>query len=209
MSIVSIKCPVCGGQVKIRDEWDEGYCIYCGHRIYNIISAPLRDLPSGIDASAPVKADGVFVKISDALSDIYLLQRTGIKKAKLDMLSEVDIGSADDEESKSKYSAQLRNICSSIGALPYEMTLKAWSEMKRAASGIYDGCAICTMYPEFTDTFMVSVDKMHDLTKMKWRSAFRKFGMYRTSMMEILTIRNKTLIAKRWLKAPGPPSENV
>lgn len=203
VSLISIKCPDCGGQVKIRKEWEEGYCIYCGHKISNTYIKSLENLPSEPAHGGPVSADVIYNKINNALTGLYSLGRSSLKKAKLEILSRVDMEQANDGESKNKYAAELKGLCMSIGALPYEMTWNVWTGMKNAASRIYDGCAICTMYPEFSGAYLVSVEKLFDLTNMKWRSAFRKFGMFHSEWQEMNKIRDKTVMAKRWLLEPG------
>lgn len=187
--------------MKIEDDWEEGFCMYCSSKVPNVFAAARKTLPAVPKETGPSPADRIFAKICDALSDAFIKDSSDIEKIRMEILAETDMSGADNEISRIKYAKELIDISRMIEVIPYEMTHKVWTCIKVAGAAVYRGCAVCMMYRDYAGAFLVSVEKLSDLEKMKWDSVFRKPTLYGIRKADVEEVRKRTSRAERWLKS--------
>jgi hypothetical protein len=208
MTVIVTKCPKCGGQIKLREQWEEGFCIYCGSKVKNDLAVIKYD-----DSHCETNDDTVDTllnRLCEKLSAENIRGCLDIQRVKTSVQSHfTDYGNRI-RRSKNKYAKKMNDYCHRVGTLTYETTKNNWEELKDAVSEMNEGCALCMAYDEFSDAFLKSVEKLSSVLSLKWEtSRFKRRNAPNVDMKELSEMRSRTDAVKAWLKRRQEEGQNA
>ncbi len=194
-----MKCDRCGGQVKIEEHWEEGFCVFCGTKVRNdIISIDPSEYGACADADPSVDETlrAIAVQLnSEQVGDVSEMQRFNESmKARFTKYGDSL------RSSKARYAGDIERFCHNVWRLPYEATRRTWDDLREAVEDLELGCAICLAYDDFTEAYMQGIDKLSDLLRMKWRPSRLNPQAPRIDRQELDELRGRTHTARSWLR---------
>lgn len=200
MTLVVHKCPKCGGQVKLEEQWKEGFCVYCGSKVKNNLIW-IRSFNFD-NACADRDVEETLHCIVEELNTKDIKEASDIQRIKESMQVRFTRYGDNFRNSKAKYANDANDFFQRVGCIPYEATKNTWDELKDAVSSVEDGCAICMAYNDFTDAYLSSVEKLSSVLKMKWESSYiwKRKNALKVDKRELIKMRKRIYAAQAWLR---------
>ncbi len=200
LTLVVHKCPKCGGQVKLEEQWKEGFCVYCGLKVKNSLVWIRLLSTDRIDTDSDVEK--TMNDIVEELNHEKITEASDIQRIKESMQTRFMRYGDKFRDCRAKYANDTNEFCHRVGSIPYEATKNTWEELKESISKVENGCAICMAYNEFTDAYLSSIDKLSSVLKMKWESSsiLKRRNAPNVDKKELIMMRNKLYVAEAWLR---------
>lgn len=193
MTLIVHRCPHCNGQVKLKEEWNEGFCVYCGFKVQNDLLRMNAIKAGTVEYDEEIEI--AIVKMAEEIIRSDVTEGSHIQKIKNTVLTGCRLVTDRYRHSEGKFVGDLEHICRRIALIPYEASKKTWDEVRIAANDAVNGCAICMAYAELSDSYIACMEKMEDLLKLKWSRKIPGFDKG-----ELIELKKKITAAKTWLK---------